>query len=94
MRTTGRPKNLNPMKKTFTQFLRTRRKDDNGIGDFARDWFEDRRGKPRGYKHSSAIRNYLISMNACQACIDAAERAWREWKNESLNSAGSISLRK
>lgn len=66
---------------TFTQFLRTQKKERGAIGDFAREWVTDQgRGKPRGYKHFSAIEKYLNSVGACDAAIEAGRKAWDKWK--------------
>jgi hypothetical protein len=69
---------------TFTRFIRGQRRRQDAIGDFARDWLSDRRHtpprKPRGQVDWARMVLYLESRNASFAAIEAARRAWNEWK--------------
>ncbi len=66
--------------RTFSAFLKTKIRDENHVGEFARDWLHDtHNGRPRGGYKWKAVRRYLEGRGAVENCIIAAEAAWTEW---------------
>lgn len=70
---------------TFTQFLRTKIKEDSPVGDFAADWCSDRK-HPYKIKDHGDLVYYLRTNNACEGTVIAGLEAYEQWRNLDENS--------
>ena len=65
---------------TFKQFLRKNYLDsDTPHGDFANDFLNDKRLIYKEFEFFYALKDYLVSVYACEEAIFAAKDCWFEW---------------
>ena len=64
----------------FKTFLKTKQHQNDAIGNFARDWLEDRRYKKPSGSNLAKLIAYLESVRARSEYITAAEATWNKWR--------------
>jgi len=88
--------------RTFTAYLRAQIHRKDAVGDLARDWVYDGRGKdqfqasksgkPRGRYGLDAVLSYLSGCRACEGALIAARQAWYEWAGNPVISALRVAV--
>lgn len=76
---------------TFKAWLRTQKRRDDPVGDFARDALEDRRF-PRVSTDTlgggwTKVRRHLQAIGACDSAEDAGFQAWREYQRAAAETS-------
>lgn len=68
------------MEITFENWIKTKKSENNAVGDLARDVSEDK-NFPQTNKQSDVL-YYLESVGACCEAIDTFKEAWGIYENE------------
>lgn len=69
------------MNTSFTAWLRTKKEENNRIGDLARDMLRDI-SWPQEARNKLVYRRHLERMGACDAALDAFNAAWKYYQQE------------
>lgn len=65
---------------TFTQYLKTKLKDNNAIGDLARDRFQDSNWPMKSENNLKELITYLENRGAIDNAIDALKKTFNEYQ--------------